>query len=157
MVCQLKGPYERSRGLRFEGVEREELVGFIDLAIECMSGSPDIVLNRMLENLRRMPDEFLDLWYGRETFYRVYSDGEVIGMLDLNMREGVVSNIGVAPRHRGTGHGRQIMLFALGTLMDEDRERAILRVHVDNERAIRLYKSLGFSTANRIKHLIWRK
>lgn len=34
MVCQLNGPYEPIRELRFEGVEREELVGFIDLAIK---------------------------------------------------------------------------------------------------------------------------
>lgn len=65
-----------------------------------MSSSPDVVLNRMLENLRRMPDEFLDLWYDCETFYRVYSDGEVIGILDLNVKKDVVSNIGVARRHR---------------------------------------------------------
>ena len=119
-----------------------------------------MVLTMILENLKKMrgvSEDLLDLWYGLETLYQVYANGELIGILDLNVKEGVVGNIGVAPKHRGKGYGRQIMLFGLRKLEEERRERASLRVHVDNERAIRLYKSLGFSVDNRIKHLIWRK
>ncbi|MFB0557783.1 MAG: GNAT family N-acetyltransferase [Candidatus Bathyarchaeia archaeon] len=160
MVCRLQGPYEPSGGLRFEAVGREELDGFIENAIECMSGSPDMVLTIILENLKKMrgvSEDLLDLWYGLETLYQVYANGELVGILDLNVKEGVVGNVGVAPKHRGKGYGRQIMLFGLRKLEEEGRERASLRVHVDNERAIRLYESLGFSVDNRIKHLIWRK
>ena len=160
MVCPLQGPYEPSGGLRFEGVKREELDVFIEHAIECMSGSPDVILTMILENLKKLKgtyEELLDLWYGLETLFQVHADGELVGILDLNVKEGVVSNIGVAPKHRGKGYGRQIMLFGLRTLEEEGRERASLRVHVDNGRAISLYESLGFSVADRIKHLIWRK
>lgn len=160
MVCQLEGPYEPSGGLRFEGVRREKLDDFIEHAIECMSGSPDVILTMILENLTQLKgtfEEFLDLWYGLEALFQVYADGELVGILDLNVREGVVGNIGMAPKHRGKGYGRQIMLFGLRKLMEEGRERASLRVHVDNGRAISLYESLGFSVTDRIKHLIWRK
>jgi ribosomal protein S18 acetylase RimI-like enzyme len=160
MVCRLEGPFEPSGGLRFEAVGREELEGFIDHAIDCMSGSPDVVITMILENLKNLTgisDELLDLWYSLETFFQVYTDGEVVGILDLNMREGVVSNVGVAPKHRGKGFGRQIMLFGLRKLVEEGRERASLRVHIDNGPAIRLYRSLGFAVVDRIKHLIWRK
>jgi ribosomal protein S18 acetylase RimI-like enzyme len=160
MVCPLQGPYEPSGGLRFEGVRREKLDDFIEHAIECMSGSPDVILTMILENLTQLKgtfEELLDLWYGLETLYQVYADGELVVILDLNVKEGVVSNIGVAPKHRGKGYGRQIMLFGLRKLMEEGRERASLRVHVDNGRAISLYESLGFSATDRIKHLIWRK
>lgn len=36
-------------------------------------------------------------------------------------------------------------------------ERASLQVHVDNNVAIGLYESLGFTAEDRIKHLIWWK
>jgi ribosomal protein S18 acetylase RimI-like enzyme len=160
MVCQLKGSYEPSGGLRFEGVGREELDDFIEHAIECMSGSPDVILTMVLENLKQLKgtfEELLDLWYGLETLFQVYADGELVGILDLNVKEGMVGNIGVTTTHRRKGYGRQIMLFGLRKLMEEGRKQASLRVHVDNGRAINLYKSLGFSATDRIKHLIWRK
>lgn len=160
MVCHLEGPYEPSGGLRFEGVGREELNGFIENTIECMSGSPDVIITMILENLKKLrgvSEDLLDLLYNLRTFFQVYADGELVGILDLNVRKGVVANIGVAPNHRGKSYGRQIMLFGLRKLMEEGRERASLRVHVDNGRAISLYESLGFSATERIKHLIWRK
>lgn len=160
MVCQLKGPYEPSKGLRFEGVRREELDDFIEHAIECMSDSPDVILTMILKNLTQLKgtyEELLDLWYGLETLFQAYTDEELVGIFDLNVKEGMVGNIGVAPTHRGKGYGRQIMLFGLRKLMEEGRKQASLRVHVDNGRAISLYESLGFSATDRIKHLIWRK
>ena len=73
------------------------------------------------------------------------------------LRARAVSNIGVAPRHRGKGIGRQIMLFALRTMKEEGLEEAGLRVHVDNKPAIHLYKTLGFGVKERNSALIWRK
>lgn len=157
MVCQLHGPYEPSEELRFERVERDWMDQFIDLAIDFMSGSPDIVLTMMLENLRDVKGKLLDIWYKMEEFFNVYKDEEVIGILDLNAHDGVVSNIGVAPQQRGKGYGRQIMLFGLKKLKEEGCKKASLRVHIDNIPAKNLYDSLGFTVTQRIKHLIWRK
>lgn len=153
MNCDLVS-YEPSGGLKLVRVEREELERFIELAIECMGESPDVILTMILKNLRGLPENLLDLWYSLEEFFVVY-DGEVpVGTLDLNVKEGVVSNVGVLPAHRGRGHGREIMLHGLRRLVEVGLEKASLRVHVDNKVAIGLYKSLGFSVEECIKHLI---
>jgi len=153
MTCDLAS-YEPSGGLRLERVEREELERFIDLAIECMGESPDVILTMILKNLRGLPENLLDLWYSLEEFFVVYDGEAPVGILDLNVKEGVVSNVGVLPAHRGRGHGREIMLHGLRRLVEVGLEKASLRVHVDNKVAIGLYKSLGFSAEDRIKHLI---
>jgi ribosomal protein S18 acetylase RimI-like enzyme len=72
----------------------------------------------------------------------------------MRLMEGGMSNVGVLPAHRGRGHGREIMLHGLRRLVEVGLEKASLRVHVDNKVAIGLYKSLGFSVEDRIKHLI---
>jgi len=157
MVCQLEETFEPSGVLIFEKVQRSEVSRFLELTMEFMSGSPDSVLNIVLENLLDVPDKLRGLWYDRERLYYAREDGEMVGILDLNLNEGMISNIGVAPRHRGKGYGRQIMLFALRTLKEEGLEKAGLRVHVDNKPAIHLYKTLGFGVKEQNSTLIWRK
>lgn len=157
MTCQLDRPFEPSNFLRFERVQRDEMSRFLEQATEFMSGSPDVVLTLMLRNLMDVPEDFLNLWYNLERLYFVYKDGQIVGILDLNLKEGTISNIGIAPQHRGKGYGRQAMLFGLKMLKEGGRERASLRVHVDNKPAIHLYETLGFSVSDEYKHLIWRK
>lgn len=157
MACRLDRVYEPSGGLRFERVERGGITKFIEITREYMSGSRDVVMNLMLEHLLEVPEEFLDLWYGMETFYYVYDDEEIVAILDINTDEGMISNIGVAPRHRGKGIGMQVMLFGLKALKGKGCENARLRVHVDNAPAIHLYETLGFSVAEQFLHLIWRR
>jgi ribosomal protein S18 acetylase RimI-like enzyme len=55
------------------------------------------------------------------------------------------------------GHGRKIMNFAMKTLKEAGDERTMLRVHVDNSRAIHLYESLGFEKHKSYRALIWRR
>jgi ribosomal protein S18 acetylase RimI-like enzyme len=155
MECPLDAAYEPPDALRFERVQRSELNRFLQYMKGFMSGSPDIVASMILDNIRDMPDEFLDTWYGREHFYLAYKGESVMGMLDLGVKDCRISNIGVAPEQRGKGYGREIMLFGLGVLKEEGCERAHLRVHIDNEVAIHLYETLGFSVTDRNKHLIW--
>jgi ribosomal protein S18 acetylase RimI-like enzyme len=155
MECPLDAAYEPPDDLRFERVQRSDLNRFLHYLKEFMSGSPDVVLSMILDNIRDMPDEFLDLWYGREHLYLAYKGESVVGMLDLGVKNCRISNIGVAPEQRGMGYGRETMLFGLGVLKEEGCERAHLRVHVDNEVAIHLYEALGFSVTDRNKHLIW--
>jgi GNAT superfamily N-acetyltransferase len=157
MVCPLDGPLEPSSVLRFERVQRKQVRRFIELTKGFMSGSPDIVLNMILENLSNIPEQFLDIWYNLEQLYFAHHEGAVVGILDLNPGEGMINNIGVAPPHRSKGHGRQIMLFGMKTLKQGGLESARLRVHVDNERAIHLYETLGFKVTDRRSTLIWEK
>ena len=155
MECPLASSHEHSDGLRFERVERSDLNRFLQLMKIYMSGSPDGALRLILENIREMPDEFLDMWHRLEQLFLVYDDEEAVGMLDLNVKEATIGNIGVAPEHRNKGYGRRIMIYGLGYLKDSGCDSARLRVHVENEAAIHLYETLGFRTVDRMKHLIW--
>jgi len=157
MICPLDGPLEPSGVLRFERVPRDQVRRFVELTKEFMSGSPDLVMNMILKNLLDIPEQFLDLWYNLEQLYFAHHEGEPVGILDLNPGEGMINNVGVAPPHRGKGYGRQIMLFGMKTLKQGGLERARLRVHVDNERAIHLYETLGFKVTDRRSTLIWQK
>ncbi len=157
MVRQLDGAFEPSGTLRFERVPRDEVPRFVEITKEFMSGSPDLVMNMILENLSDIPEQFLDIWYNLEQLYFAHHEGEPVGILDLNPGEGMINNIGVAPPHRGKGYGRQILLFGMKALKQGGLERARLRVHVDNERALNLYKTQGFKETDRRSTLIWEK
>ena len=142
-------------GLQFVKVERNDLNRFLDYMKIHMSGSPDMVLEMILGNIKEMPDNFLDMWYSMEQLFWVYKNEEMVGMLDLNVNGGTISNIGVALEHRNQGYGRQIMFYGLDKLKNSGCNKAHLRVHVENKAAVHLYKSLGFIEKDRIKHLIW--
>jgi ribosomal protein S18 acetylase RimI-like enzyme len=90
-----------------------------------------------------------------EKFYFVHLGEQEIGILNFNPQAGMISNIGVEVSKRGQGYGRQIMLFALKQLQTANCEQAKLRVHVENQPAIKLYKSLGFKVSERRKLLIY--
>ncbi len=157
MVCPLTKSFEPTAELVFERVKRGELGEYLTHFIECLSGSPDTMVEIIMNNIRGMPDKFLDIWYNMQHLYWAYKDGKAIGILDLSLQNKFISNIGVAPKHRGKGYGRQIMLFALQTLTKEGGEQAGLRVHKDNKVAISLYESLGFKIAEQNQTFIWRK
>ncbi len=130
---------------------------FIELAVEFLRGSADVLLGMALQNFLKVPDDFLDFYYETEEFYFADANGDTVGIINLNPKEGLISNIGVDPRKRGRGYGTQIMLFGLTTLKDRGCEKARLRVHVDNTPAVRLHEKLGFEKTERYSTLIWRE
>lgn len=153
MVCPLDRPFEPSSVLRFERVQRNKMKQFLERFREFMSGSFDPLLNLKLRNSLEFPENFLDFWFNLHRFYFVYKEEQIVGILELSGYS--ISNIGVSPQHRRKGYGRQIMHFGLKTLKEEGRERAYLRVHVDNAPAIHLYKILGFSVMEHDHTLIY--
>ncbi|OOG36522.1 GNAT family N-acetyltransferase [Polaromonas sp. A23] len=85
--------------------------------------------------------------------------GEVVGMAGLHVQQPSLRRshvrglgIGIAPEWQRRGLGRQLMGRLLGWA---DQWGGVLRielwVHVDNERAIALYRSLGFIEEGRHK------
>ena len=157
MTCSLEGVFEPSDVLQYIRLERGEMRRFIELAVEFLRGSADVMLGMALQNFLKVPDEFLDFYYETEEFYFADANGDTVGIINLNPKEGLISNIGVDPRKRGRGYGTQIMLFGLRTLKDRGCEKARLRVHVDNTPAVRLYEKLGFEKTDRYSTLIWRE
>lgn len=157
MVCQLDETFKPFEELQFTKVKKDEMRQFILLAERFLQGSPDIALKKALEHILELPDEFLNTYYTMEEFYIAQKKEQSVGVLNFNTTKGLISNVGVAPKQRGKGYGRQIMLFALEQLKKSGCEQAYLRVHVGNKPAIHLYESLGFTKAKRYKRLIWRK
>jgi ribosomal protein S18 acetylase RimI-like enzyme len=56
---------------------------------------------------------------------------------------GYVAELGVAPRARGRGHGRTLLLALFGAFRDAGLTAAELSVHGANRGAARLYESVG--------------
>ncbi len=57
---------------------------------------------------------------------------------------GAVQNLGVIPGHRGQGLGTALLMRAMRGFRSVGLRRAYLEVTADNERAVRLYRRLGF-------------
>jgi GNAT superfamily N-acetyltransferase len=157
MTLQLDREFNQPRDVQFVLARKEEMFKWIELARRFLSGSADVVMERILKQLSGFPEDLLEMYYSLEKFYFANRDKREIGILNFSSKAGRISNIGVDPEKRGEGVGRQIMLFGLNQLKAAGCERARLRVHVDNKPALNLYKSLGFEVAERRKFLIWEK
>jgi ribosomal protein S18 acetylase RimI-like enzyme len=90
-------------------------------------------------------------------------DGQIVGEIHiypigLKILEHVLGNltVGVHPDFQGQGIGRQLFIYLLSLI--ENEMPHILRVELDtrdgNERAIALYKSVGFELEGRLKNRI---
>ena len=88
-----------------------------------------------------------------------FAQGDIIGMAALHLQQPSLRRshvrglaIGIAPQHQGRGLGRMLMTRLLEWA---DNWSGVLRVellvHADNERAISLYRSLGFVEEGRHK------
>jgi ribosomal protein S18 acetylase RimI-like enzyme len=129
--------------LTFKKIERQQVKEFLEIADNCTVGSFEG--EEEMENLMDVPHQFLTLWYNMQELYYAMKEKEIIGILDLapDSRSNF-NNIGVCPDYRSKGYGKQILLSGLTRLKDLGIEKAELKVHVKNERAIGLYKSFGF-------------
>lgn len=75
-----------------------------------------------------------------------HADGRLVGSIWLKVEDGVgeVYAIGVHPDRAGAGIGRVLMNAGLDRLAATGVETAALYVEADNDRAVGLYRSLGF-------------
>ena len=60
---------------------------------------------------------------------------------------GYVAQLAVAPRARGRGHGRALLLALFAAFKGDGLRRAELSVHGDNRGAARLYESVGMTAS----------
>jgi len=155
MTLQLDEEYNSPEGVKFELAGKDEMLRWIELARRFLSGSADVVMERILKNIGHLPENRLELYYSSEKFYFVTQNKHEIGILNFSSRAGRISNVGVDPSRRDQGYGRKIMQFGLKQLKAAGCKQALLRVHVDNKPALNLYKSLGFEVAGRRRFLIW--
>ena len=59
-------------------------------------------------------------------------------------KHGAIQNVGITPQHRGRGVGTALITAALIGFQQAGLSRAYLEVTAQNDRAVRLYKRLGF-------------
>jgi ribosomal protein S18 acetylase RimI-like enzyme len=81
--------------------------------------------------------------------FRVAVDGAVVGyaIVGRASRRGYVQRLAVAPEAQGAGLGRALIVDGLRWLRRRGAARAVVNTQVDNDRARRLYESLGFRMA----------
>ncbi|MGO1545630.1 MAG: mycothiol synthase [Gulosibacter sp.] len=87
-------------------------------------------------------------WYNAEDFLILESDrGEMLGYnwLKITPEEGEIYVIGVAEKAAGHGYGTALMRAGLRRLRDRGCQAAVLYVDGVNERAVALYRRLGFT------------
>jgi GNAT superfamily N-acetyltransferase len=81
--------------------------------------------------------------------FRVAVEGGVVGyaIVGRAARRGYVQRLAVAPERHGDGLGRALLIDGLRWLRRRGAARAVVNTQVDNDRARRLYESLGFRMA----------
>ncbi len=88
-----------------------------------------------------------------DTFLVAEYNGRIIGYVMAYLRpdlEGHIMSIAVDPDYRGNGIGSALLTEAIERLINEGARYIGLEVRVSNEKAIRLYESLGFRKLKRI-------
>lgn len=79
---------------------------------------------------------------------RIYfgeKDGEIIGKVHLELTDkGGIYGLGVLPQHRRKGYAREMLKFAVNTLIEDGAKEVMLQVDSENPNALNLYKSCGF-------------
>jgi ribosomal protein S18 acetylase RimI-like enzyme len=78
--------------------------------------------------------------------FTVKAQGAIVGVCWItdDGRRLYLHHMAVAPEHQGRGYARMLMEKALSWAR-ERRLQMKLEVHMDNERAVRLYQSFGFT------------
>ncbi|ASJ16016.1 ribosomal-protein-alanine N-acetyltransferase RimI [Thermococcus chitonophagus] len=88
-----------------------------------------------------------------ETFLVAEYNGQVVGYVMGYLKpdmEGHIMSIAVHPDYRGNGIGKALMIAVIERLFKRGARWIGLEVRVSNERAINLYKKLGFKIVKRI-------
>lgn len=94
-----------------------------------------------------------EMMLGIRMGYVWMQDGKLIGNVslypaslpDASRHTWIVANVAVHPQYQGRGIARQLMREALTHLAQKGGQQAILQVDYDNQVALHLYESLGFS------------
>ena len=97
--------------------------------------------------------EFLSLFLrGKDTFLVARAGKKVVGYVIgyVEVETGYIASIAVDPETRGQGLGRLLMQTVMPKLYANGARTIGLHVREDNEAAIGLYESLGFSTRHTV-------
>ena len=103
-------------------------------------------------------------WFNRnepfceQSSFVVLKDDEVVGFCAVRPRKqsGEIGPIGIVPNHRKRGLGRLLLTITLNGMIEEGIKTAFLEVSIENTRALKLYKNLGFKQLHTTIYHAWR-
>lgn len=124
-------------------IETDELKSLIETQNEIFSD--------YLIPIRSSPEFFLEFLRsvgGSMSNILVATDGgKIVGYVNpvIDGGEAWIGGVGVVPTHRGRGIAKKLMVAAEDACRDKGVDEVSLEVIVGNDRAYKLYKSLGYS------------
>lgn len=132
-------------GVTIRPITNEDLDGVLAVLLDAYDGTPDGGWTmEELANRRAYP------WYrDSDMLVAVTRDNRVAGVhwtKRRTPRTGEVYNLAIAPWAQGKGLGRALLAAGMEHVRDTGRSDMLLWVDRDNERALHLYDSLGFTT-----------
>jgi mycothiol synthase len=92
-------------------------------------------------------------WFDPQGFFLATQSGEIQGFVWTKIHQDLVNQdpvgelyvVGTAPEHHGRGIARALSVEAINYFVTKGLKHAMLYVDADNEKAIKLYESLGFN------------
>lgn len=95
-----------------------------------------------------LADRIAQPWFSADNFLVLEGAGGILlgyNWLKVTDDEAEIYVVGVAPEAAGTGFGKALMQAGLARLRETGADAAVLYVDGDNERAVELYRKLGFT------------
>ena len=92
-------------------------------------------------------------WFDSQGFFLATQKGEIEGFVWTKIHQDLVNQdpvgelyvVGTAPEHHGRGIARALSVEAINFFVTKGLKHAMLYVDADNEKALRLYQTLGFN------------
>jgi mycothiol synthase len=92
-------------------------------------------------------------WFEPQGFFLATQSGEIEGFVWTKIHQDLVNQdpvgelyvVGTAPEHHGRGIARALSVEAINYFVTKGLKHAMLYVDADNEKALKLYQSLGFN------------
>jgi putative acetyltransferase len=100
---------------------------------------------------------FEELVVDKEAIFIYYADNQAIGMCKLlpneyRLAHGVyLGGVAIHPDYMGKGHGKQMMKEIIAYCTSQGFIRIELSARIDNEKAVKLYESVGFQKEGVLK------
>jgi ribosomal protein S18 acetylase RimI-like enzyme len=137
----------KSQCMGIEAVKSEDLENLYSATRECFKDNPDTSIPEYQEwRSHRLTDRTSELWVHKE-------NGKILGFINLVIEPGSsggeVRTLGVLPSARRRGLGRAMLTYALNRVVAAGLSRCVLTVAGQNEKALDLYRSLGFEVTDR--------
>ena len=103
--------------------------------------------------MKDLENRMAEPWFDPAGFFLAVENGELVGTCWTKIHHSLVNQppvgelyvVGTHPSHHGHGIARSVSITAMNYLFNKGILDAILYVDADNERALKLYESLGFN------------